>query len=89
MCYQYRLQITVCDTPLLPTGGDFTLSSDGYSVTFTCGEGYTMVGDQNIVCATDGSGWTLKFPSCCMYKSGLKFVFDKTSVCFTYLFLID
>jgi len=23
-----------------------------------------MVGDQNVTCATDGSGWTMDFPSC-------------------------
>ncbi|XP_053399660.1 sushi, von Willebrand factor type A, EGF and pentraxin domain-containing protein 1-like isoform X1 [Mercenaria mercenaria] len=54
----------VCKTPDIPTGGNYALSEDGLSVTFTCGEGYTMNGVQEISCITDGSGWTLTFPNC-------------------------
>ena len=57
----------VCEAPTIPDGGNFTISEDGLSVSFACGEGYTMVGEQTISCGTDGSGWVLEYPNCSEY----------------------
>ncbi|XP_053399661.1 sushi, von Willebrand factor type A, EGF and pentraxin domain-containing protein 1-like isoform X2 [Mercenaria mercenaria] len=54
----------VCETPTIPEGGNYTISEDGLSVSFSCGEGYTMEGEQTISCGTDGSGWALVYPNC-------------------------
>ncbi|XP_052791742.1 sushi, von Willebrand factor type A, EGF and pentraxin domain-containing protein 1-like [Mya arenaria] len=62
--WDYGPSDCVCVDPPVPTGGNFTLSSDGLSVTFTCEGGYTMMGTQTISCDTDGGGWAINHPTC-------------------------
>ena len=56
--------VLVCITPDYTEGGNVNISDDGSTAVFTCDSGYTMVGEQTLTCATDGSGWDISKPSC-------------------------
>lgn len=54
-----------CENLITPRGGDVTLTTSGTQTTaiYTCGVGYTIDGQPNPECATNGS-WTASEPTC-------------------------
>ncbi|XP_052791551.1 LOW QUALITY PROTEIN: uncharacterized protein LOC128225682 [Mya arenaria] len=54
-----------CSTLDYVSGGNVNISTDGVTTTatFTCEEGYTLQGDSEITCRSDGS-WDLQAPDC-------------------------
>ncbi|XP_052791560.1 sushi, von Willebrand factor type A, EGF and pentraxin domain-containing protein 1-like [Mya arenaria] len=54
-----------CSTIVIVSGGSVSLETDGEttSATFTCGEGYTLTGEADIICRNDGS-WDFQAHEC-------------------------
>ncbi|XP_052791561.1 sushi, von Willebrand factor type A, EGF and pentraxin domain-containing protein 1-like [Mya arenaria] len=54
-----------CSTLDFVSGGSVNISTDGVTTIarFTCGEGYTLQGDSDISCRSDGS-WDFQAPEC-------------------------
>ncbi|XP_053399292.1 CUB and sushi domain-containing protein 3-like [Mercenaria mercenaria] len=54
----------VCDSPFSLVGGNYTISADGMTLTYTCDLSFTMIGSSVRTCATDSSGWSGSPPVC-------------------------
>ena len=60
----FVLFLLVCEAPPLLSHGEYTISADHLTVTYTCNLGYVLVGSAVRLCRTDGSGWDGLQPSC-------------------------
>ncbi|KAL4229790.1 hypothetical protein ACF0H5_010181 [Mactra antiquata] len=52
----------LCKVPSIPSNGDVT--ANGYTATYACNVGYTLDGDAERTCQTDGTGWSGSNPAC-------------------------
>ncbi|XP_060562325.1 sushi, von Willebrand factor type A, EGF and pentraxin domain-containing protein 1-like [Ruditapes philippinarum] len=53
-----------CDLPPSITNGYYNISSNGSDITYTCLEGFTINGEKNQVCQSNGLGWDSVQPLC-------------------------
>ncbi|XP_045204681.2 sushi, von Willebrand factor type A, EGF and pentraxin domain-containing protein 1-like isoform X2 [Mercenaria mercenaria] len=54
----------ICQSPPLLSNGQFNISADLQTVTYTCNVGYVLVGSVTRTCQNDGTGWDGISPVC-------------------------
>ena len=64
-CFFYK--VITCDDPQPIARGEFTPNVGPYifnsSITYTCEEGYDIIGEQSAYCQSNGT-WSTKTPTC-------------------------
>ena len=53
-----------CESPMVPTNGYISLSTDRLGVTFACDVGHSLSGSATSHCDVHGAGWNNTVPSC-------------------------
>ncbi|KAL4230059.1 Complement receptor type [Mactra antiquata] len=54
----------VCEPPLIPQHGNYSLSINRLSIQYRCDRGYIMIGEHTAICNIDGTGWSEESPTC-------------------------
>ena len=55
-----------------PVDGTSILSTDGYTVSYSCDKGFTLKGNAVRVCQDDNTGWNGTAPACGKHSVGHK-----------------